>query len=69
MKLLTDYLEFTGMTQTELARRMGVDTSVLNNLIKGRRKAGPATFLKIHKAIGIPIDRIVEAAAQQYGAE
>lgn len=67
MKLIKDYLELTGKSQRELARDMGMDVCALNNILRGRRKAGAATFLKLNKATGITIDKILEAAAAEYG--
>lgn len=67
MKLLNDYLEHTCMTQAELARRLGIDDATLSSLLSGRRKAGPATILRIHKAIGFPVAKIIESCAQEYG--
>lgn len=55
------YLEQLGISQSELARRMGTGRQTINSIIKGGRR-GPTleTALEISDALGVPIQEMVD---------
>ena len=50
--LLEEFLEPLGMTQTELAERIGVPFQRVNGLVRGRRSLTPDTALRLSKLFG-----------------
>ena len=50
--LREDYLIPMGMTQTELAKRLGVTHARINELINGHRGMTPDTALRLEKLFG-----------------
>ena len=50
--LQRDFLDPTGMTQTELARRLGVPFQRVNQIINGRRAITPDTALRLGRHLG-----------------
>jgi antitoxin HigA-1 len=50
--LLEEFLQPIGMTQAELAERIGVSYVRLNEIINGRRGVTPSTALRLAKALG-----------------
>ena len=55
------YLELLGVSQSELARRMGTGRQTVNSVIKGGRR-GPTldTVLAISEALDVPIQEMVD---------
>ena len=55
------YLEHLGVSQSELARRMGTGRQTVNSIIKGGRR-GPTldTALAISEALGVPLQEMVD---------
>ena len=53
-ELLGEELEVRGMTQQELARRMGRPAQMVNELIRGKKALTPETALGLEKVLGIP---------------
>ena len=53
--LLTEFLEPLGMTQTELARRIGVSYVRVNELINGKRRLTPDTALRLSRLLGMSV--------------
>ena len=51
--LLEEFLEPLGMTQTELAQRMGVSYPRVNELIHGKRGITPDTALRLERLLGM----------------
>jgi HTH-type transcriptional regulator/antitoxin HigA len=51
---LADVLEAKGLTQAELARRMGRPAQVINEIIKGTKSIEPATALQLERVLGTP---------------
>jgi addiction module HigA family antidote len=51
---LAEVLEATGMTQAELARRMGRPTKTINEIIQGRAAITAATALQLEHVLGLP---------------
>lgn len=58
--VLSQYLDELGISQSELARRMGTGRQTLNSIIKGGRR-GPTleTAVAISEALGIPLDEMI----------
>lgn len=55
------YIEFLGITQSELARRMGTGRQTVNSIIKsGRRGPTLETALAIADALGVPLQVMVD---------
>lgn len=52
--ILIEYLENMGMTQAELADRMGMAPKTVNEIIKGKAPITPETALKLEKVFGRP---------------
>ncbi len=50
--LRTEFLEPLGMTQTELAERIGVSYVRVNELVNGKRRMTPDTALRLSKLFG-----------------
>lgn len=53
-KTLLDKLKETGMTQVELARRMGRPKKTVNEIIQGKAPITTGTALKLERVLGIP---------------
>ncbi len=53
-ELLGEELEVRGMSQQELARRMGRPAQMVNELIHGKKALTPETALGLEKVLGIP---------------
>lgn len=51
---LQEYLDSLGMTQVELAKRTGLTTKTLNEIIKGKAPITPETSLKLESVFGTP---------------
>ena len=54
--LLEEFLKPLGMTQIELARRLGVSYPRLNEIINGRRSVTPDTALRLARVLGMSPD-------------
>jgi antitoxin HigA-1 len=54
--LLEEFIEPLGLTQTELARRLGVSYPRLNEIVKGRRSVTPDTALRLARVLGTSAD-------------
>ena len=50
--LLKEFLEPMGLTQTELAERIGVSYPRINELVNGKRGVTPDTALRLAKLLG-----------------
>lgn len=53
---LAEHLEYTGMTQAELADRMGRPKKTINEIIQGKAQITPETALQLESVVGIPAD-------------
>jgi addiction module HigA family antidote len=54
--LLEEFVKPLGLTQAELARRLGVSYPRLNEIIKGRRSVTPDTALRLAQVLGMSAD-------------
>jgi transcriptional regulator with XRE-family HTH domain len=69
MQIIYDYLKLTGISQADLARKAEIEVTVLNNLLKGRRKPGMITIKRLHRATGISLENLVRALADEEEAK
>ena len=53
-ELLEEEIEFVGMSQLELARRMGRPPQVVNEIIKGKKNITHDTAVELEKVLGVP---------------
>jgi addiction module HigA family antidote len=51
---LQEHIDFIGMSQAELAERMGRPKEKINDIIKGREPITTATAFQLEKVLGIP---------------
>jgi len=54
--LFEEFVKPLGLTQTELARRLGVSYPRLNEIVKGRRSVTPDTALRLSRVLGMSAD-------------
>jgi antitoxin HigA-1 len=54
--LLEEFIKPLDLTQTELARCLGVSYPRLNEIIKGRRSVTPDTALRLSRVLGMSAD-------------
>jgi addiction module HigA family antidote len=54
--LFEEFVKVYELTQTELARRLGVSYPRLNEIIKGRRSVTPDTALRLSRVLGMSAD-------------
>ena len=50
---LAEHLEYTGMSQAELAERMGRPKKTINEIIRGKAQITPETALQLERVVGI----------------
>jgi transcriptional regulator with XRE-family HTH domain len=60
MEAIRIYLANERMTQVELARRAGMSPAQLNHYIHNRRLPGARTLVKLSRATGLSLDRLVK---------
>lgn len=53
-----------GLTQSELAKAVGVSQGYIASLESGARKGDPGLFLRMAKALRVPMEAIVEESEQ-----
>ena len=51
--ILKDEIEYLGITQKELANRMGRPTQAINEIINGKKAVTPETALELESVLGI----------------
>ena len=56
---LQDWMERTGTTQVELARRAGLPQSQLSQLLKGSRRCSVMKALALSHVTGVPVEKLV----------
>ena len=54
--LFEEFVKPLGITQTELAARLGVSYPRLNEIVKGRRSVTPDTALRLARVLGMSAD-------------
>ncbi len=60
MQALLDYMKLSGLTQVELAKRIGVNQGHLNHWIKGRRAPTVANLKRISDKTGISLEKLAK---------
>lgn len=53
-EMLEEEIDFVGMTQQELARRMGRPPQVVNEIIRGKKSVTHDTAVELEKVLGVP---------------
>jgi HTH-type transcriptional regulator/antitoxin HigA len=53
---IQEHIDFVGMSQAELAERMGRPKEKINDIIKGREPISTTTAFQLEKVLGIPAD-------------
>lgn len=53
-ELLLEYLEALGMAQVDLARRTGLTSKTVNEIVKGKAPISPETAIKLERVLGRP---------------
>ena len=53
-EFLQETIEDIGMTQAELAKRLGRPIQAVNEIIKGKKRIEPETALELEDVLGIP---------------
>jgi addiction module HigA family antidote len=54
--LLHEFMEPSGLTQAELARRIGVSYPRVNELVNGKRSLTPDTALRLARLFGVSVE-------------
>jgi addiction module HigA family antidote len=54
--LFEEFVKPLGLTQAELAKRLGVSYPRLNEIVKGRRSVTPDTALRLAQVLGMSAD-------------
>lgn len=60
MKALKDYMTLAGITQVELAKRLGVDPGQLNHWLSKRRNPSVKNLKDIASKTGISMDKLAK---------
>jgi transcriptional regulator with XRE-family HTH domain len=58
MQALLDYMKVSGLSQVELAKRIGVNQGHLNHWLRGRRAPTVANLKLIASKTGISLERL-----------
>ena len=53
-EVLKDELEFRGITQRGLAKKLGISYSVLNEMLNGKRSLNTQLAMMLEAALGVP---------------
>ena len=60
MQALTDYMRVAGISQTQLARRLGIHQGQLNHWLKKRRSPSAENLKLIAEKTGISLEKLVQ---------
>jgi addiction module HigA family antidote len=58
-EVLKDEIEYRGISQTELAKRMGMSYNILNDILNERRPLTPPTAMMFEAALNVPADSLM----------
>ena len=53
-EVLSETIEALGLTQAELARRMGRPAQAVNEIVRGSKEITPETALQLERVVGVP---------------
>ena len=59
-EVIRDEIEYRGISQRELARRISVSPTIINEVLKGKRQLGTELALLIGAALGIDAEPLIE---------
>ena len=59
--------EAAGISQVELARRMGMDQSAINRIESGRRAVSEPTMWRVATALGLSMAELVQGGPRDLG--
>lgn len=62
--ILRDEIKVRGMSQKEFAQKSGINISVLNEIIKGKRNINADYAVAIERVLGIPADSLMRIQSQ-----
>ncbi len=65
MKVLRTYLEITGITQAELAKRAGLSHEEVSLYVNGKREPRAAKLRALSRATGISVERLIDSIEEQ----
>ena len=54
-----------GMTQTELAERVGVSQTQISSYLRGKRRPSPETCVRLAEALAVPVDEVLILAGHR----
>jgi transcriptional regulator with XRE-family HTH domain len=60
MKALVEYMRVTGLSQVELAGRIGVNPTQLSHWVNGRRAPSAHNLKLLSQGTGISLEKLVE---------
>jgi addiction module HigA family antidote len=63
-EVLKDEIEYRGISQRELATRMGVSYKMLNNILNGHRPVTDAMALMFEAALDVPACSLINIQAE-----
>ncbi|MDR1882281.1 MAG: HigA family addiction module antidote protein [Prevotella sp.] len=58
-EVLKDEIEYRGITQTLLAKQMGMSYNILNDILNGRRPLTTSTAMMFEAALNVPADSLM----------
>lgn len=58
-RFILEYMRNNGVSQRDLAKKIGIAESMVSHIVHGRRNAGLRTIMKISKALGVPPERLI----------
>lgn len=54
-----------GMTQTELAARVGVNQTQISSYLRGKRRPSPETCRRLAEVLAVPVDEVLIVAGHR----
>lgn len=60
---LAEWLEASGLTQAELAARVGVQQPVISRLVRGQRMPSAKLAVRLARVTGLPLESLLSEVA------